>query len=149
MTWETSISKKCPISLAWQLRLPRHCRVLLHAANLWHGTDNFTSPLLEGMLRNFFGRKIRQLRPGLNPRTWVPEASMLTTRPDDDLIVESKLVARAIINHLLLCLTDFSISIYNFIFKTVIPVLFNYTYIKKSIFFIKIFKTFFNLHNFI
>ena len=25
-------------------------------------------------------RKIRRLQPGLNPRTWVPEASMLTTR---------------------------------------------------------------------
>jgi len=29
----------------------------------------------------FFARKIRRLQPGLNPRTWVPEASMLTTRP--------------------------------------------------------------------
>jgi hypothetical protein len=26
----------------------------------------------------FFARKIRRLRPGLNPRSWVPEASMLT-----------------------------------------------------------------------
>jgi hypothetical protein len=30
---------------------------------------------------DFFARKIRQLRPGLNPRSWVPEANMLTTRP--------------------------------------------------------------------
>jgi hypothetical protein len=29
---------------------------------------------------DFFVPKIRRLRPGLNPRTWVPEASMLTTR---------------------------------------------------------------------
>jgi hypothetical protein len=29
---------------------------------------------------DFFARKIRRLRPGLNPRTRVPEASMLTTR---------------------------------------------------------------------
>jgi hypothetical protein len=28
---------------------------------------------------DFFTRKIRRLRPGLNPRTWVPEVSMLTT----------------------------------------------------------------------
>ena len=27
---------------------------------------------------DFFARKIRQLRPGLNPRTWVPKASTLT-----------------------------------------------------------------------
>ena len=28
---------------------------------------------------DFFARKIRRLRPGSNPRSWVPEASMLTT----------------------------------------------------------------------
>jgi hypothetical protein len=43
---------------------------LLHAANLRHGD-----------LRIFSPEKIRRLRPGLNPRTRVPEASMLTTRP--------------------------------------------------------------------
>ena len=30
---------------------------------------------------DFYVRKIQLLRPGLNPQTWVPEASMLTTRP--------------------------------------------------------------------
>ena len=30
---------------------------------------------------DFFARKIRRLRPGSNPRSWIPEASMLTTRP--------------------------------------------------------------------
>jgi hypothetical protein len=39
---------------------------------LGHGTDSFTAPPEEGMLRIF---------TGLNPRPWVPEASMLTTRP--------------------------------------------------------------------
>jgi hypothetical protein len=54
-----------------------HCkyRDLLHAANLRHGTDGFTSPTKEGMLRTFY-----------RPRTWVPEASMLTTRPLKPLI---------------------------------------------------------------
>ena len=33
------------------------------------------------MLRIYKTVKIQRLRPGLNPRTWVPEASMLTTRP--------------------------------------------------------------------
>ena len=46
-----------------------------------HGTDSFTSPPEEGMLRIFMLVKIQRLRPGLNPQTWVPEASMLTTRP--------------------------------------------------------------------
>ena len=62
-------------------RLPRHFWVLLHAVNLRHGTDGFTSPPKEGVLRIFFARKIRQLRPGLNPRTRVPKASTLTSRP--------------------------------------------------------------------
>ena len=30
---------------------------------------------------DFYVRKIQRLRSGLNPQTWVPEVSMLTTRP--------------------------------------------------------------------
>ena len=33
------------------------------------------------MLKIFTTVQIQRLRPGLNPQTWVPEASMLTTRP--------------------------------------------------------------------
>jgi hypothetical protein len=65
----------------WQIssriRLPRNSRDLLHAANLRHGTDCFTSPPKEGALRNFSLLKIRRLQPGLNPQTWVPKASTL------------------------------------------------------------------------
>jgi hypothetical protein len=47
-------------------------RDLLHAANLRHGTAGFTSPPKEGVLGIYFSPwKIRRLRPGLNPRTWV------------------------------------------------------------------------------
>jgi len=60
-----------------RIRLPSNSRDLLHAANLWHGTDGITSPLREGVLRIFSPLKIRQLRPGLNPQTWVPKASTL------------------------------------------------------------------------
>ena len=49
----------------------------LHAVNLRHGTDGFTSPPKEGVLRIFSPRKIRRLRLGFNPRTWVPKASTL------------------------------------------------------------------------
>jgi len=52
-------------------------RNLLHAANLRHGTDGFTSPLKEGVLRIFLPLKIQRLRPGLNPQTWVLKASTL------------------------------------------------------------------------
>ena len=48
------------------------------AANLGHGTDNFTSLLKEGVLKIFYSPlKIQRLWPGLNPRTWVSEASPL------------------------------------------------------------------------
>ena len=52
-------------------------RDLFHAANLRHGTDGFSSPPKEGVLRIFSPLKIRRLRPGLNPRTWVLKASTL------------------------------------------------------------------------
>jgi len=57
--------------------LPRNSSDLLHAANLRHGTDGFTSPPKEGVLRIFSPLKIRRLLPGLNPRTWTPKASTL------------------------------------------------------------------------
>jgi len=57
-----------------RIRLPRNSRDLLHAANLRHGTDGFTSPPKEGVQRIFSPLKIR---PDLNPRTWVPKASTL------------------------------------------------------------------------
>jgi hypothetical protein len=39
----------------------------------------------EGMLWIFFVRKIRRLLPGSNPRPWVPEASILISRPPKPL----------------------------------------------------------------
>ena len=52
-------------------------RDILHAVNLRHGTNGFTSLPKEGVLRIFSSWKIRRLRRGLNPRTWVPKASTL------------------------------------------------------------------------
>ena len=63
--------ERCPVVILPKFRLPLKFRDLLHAANLWHGTDGFTSPPKEGVL------KIRRLRPGLNLRTWVPKAKGL------------------------------------------------------------------------
>ena len=70
--WNSSFRQIWP-----RRRLPRNSRDLLHAANLRHGADGFTSPLKEGVLKIFLPLKIRRLRPGLNPRTWVPKASTL------------------------------------------------------------------------
>jgi hypothetical protein len=55
-----------------RIRFSRNSRDLLQAANLRHGTDCFTSPPKEGVLRIFSPLKIRRLRPGLNPRTQRP-----------------------------------------------------------------------------
>ena len=52
-------------------------RDLLHAANLQHRTNGFTSPPKEGVLRIFRPEKSWRLRPGLNPRTWVLKGSTL------------------------------------------------------------------------
>jgi len=60
-----------------RIQLPPNPRDLLHVANLRHGTGGFTSPPKEGVLKFFSPLKIRRLRPGLNPRTWVPKASTL------------------------------------------------------------------------
>ena len=46
----------CPVILP-KFRLPLKFRDLLHAANLRHGTDGFTSPPKEGVLRIFFALK--------------------------------------------------------------------------------------------
>jgi hypothetical protein len=52
-------------------------KVLLHAANLRHGT----SPPKEVVLRILSPLKIHRPQPGLNPRILGPVASTLTTRP--------------------------------------------------------------------
>jgi hypothetical protein len=70
--WARNIRKFC-------LNVDFHVtfRDLLHAVKLRHWTDGFTSPPKEGVLRIFLDLKIRLLRPGENPRTWVPEAGAL------------------------------------------------------------------------
>ena len=65
--------ERCPGVILPEFRFP----LLLHAANLRHGTDGFTSPPKEGELRILFALKIRRLRPGLNPQTWVLKSSTL------------------------------------------------------------------------
>jgi hypothetical protein len=117
------LSEKLPVNLACDSDFHVNRRVLLHAANLRHGTDGFTSPPKEGMLWIFFVRKIRRLRPfffsylvlhcsgiglsivvcilsycmlrsGANPRSWVPEANMLTTRPPKPLHEDDSITSR-------------------------------------------------------
>jgi hypothetical protein len=86
------INASAPSSERWKYRarngrlilpvtqLPCNHRVLLRAANLRHVANGFTSLTKEGMLSIFQPKKIRRLRPGLNPLTRVPEDSMQTIR---------------------------------------------------------------------
>jgi hypothetical protein len=71
---DVMMDEKWPVNLACDSDTHVNYSVLLHAAKLQHGTDGFTSPPKEGMLWTFS-----------NPRSWVPEASMLTTRPPKPL----------------------------------------------------------------
>jgi hypothetical protein len=48
---------KWPVKFSLTMRLPRHCRVLLHATKLLRGTGGFISPPKEGMLRIFSPEK--------------------------------------------------------------------------------------------
>ena len=68
---ELFVGEKCSDKFWPRIRLPRNSR------DMGHGTDGFTSPPKEGVLRIFSPLKIRRLRPGLNPPTWVPKASTL------------------------------------------------------------------------
>jgi hypothetical protein len=60
-----------------EMMTPKPFRDLLHAANLRHWTDGFTSPPKEGMMRIFSPLKIRRLQQGFNPQTWVLKPSTL------------------------------------------------------------------------
>jgi hypothetical protein len=81
-TWETSSSGRWNSS--WARNVPTNFglefdfHVILGIFYMRHVTDGCTSPPKEGL-------KIRRLRPGLNPRTWVPKASTLTARPPKPL----------------------------------------------------------------
>ena len=63
-------------NLAWNARLPRSIQesFTYRKSTTWDRGLYFPS---EGVLRIFSPWKIRRLRPGLNPRTWVPKASTL------------------------------------------------------------------------
>ena len=77
--------ERCPVVILPEFRFPRKFRDLLHAANLRHGTDGFTSPPKEGVLRIFFALKIRRLRSGLNLGTKGQHATPRPPKPVDGI----------------------------------------------------------------
>jgi hypothetical protein len=52
------LGEKWPVKFSLTMRLPRHCRVLLHAAKLRHGADGFTFPPKEDTLRIFSPERV-------------------------------------------------------------------------------------------
>jgi hypothetical protein len=64
-----------------RIRHPRNSRDLLHAANLRHGTDGFTSPLKEGVLRIIFALKNPTASAGFEPANLGTKSLHATSRP--------------------------------------------------------------------
>jgi hypothetical protein len=68
-------------NISSRIRLPRNSRYLLHAANLRHGTDGFTSPPKEDMRRKFFSLKNPTTSGGFEPANLGTKGQHATTRP--------------------------------------------------------------------
>jgi hypothetical protein len=60
-------------------------KVILHAVNLRHGTDGFTSPPKEGVLRIFFARKNPTASAGFEPASLGTKGQHATSRPPKPL----------------------------------------------------------------
>ena len=60
-------------------------RNLLHAVNLGHGTDGFTSPPKEGVLRIFFALKNPTASAGFEPANLATKGQHATSRPPKPL----------------------------------------------------------------
>jgi hypothetical protein len=60
-------------------------RDLLHAANLWHGTDGFTSPPKEGVLRIFYALKNPMASDWFEPVNLDTKGQHTTPRPPKPL----------------------------------------------------------------
>ena len=75
-----------------KIRLSRNSRDLLHAANLWHGTDGFTSPPKEGVLRIFSALKNPTASAGFEPANLGTKSQHATSRPPKPLRMAKRLL---------------------------------------------------------
>ena len=73
-------------------------RDLLHAVNLRHGTNGFTSLLKEGVLRNFFALKNPTTSAGFEPANLGTKGQRASSRPPKPLVYIAKLVKRTRLN---------------------------------------------------
>jgi len=70
-----------PVVILPKFRLPHKFRDLLHAPNLRHGTEGFTSPPKEGVLRIFFRPKNPTASAGFEPTNLDTKGQHATPRP--------------------------------------------------------------------
>jgi hypothetical protein len=109
MTWQTTINERWNYGremtdqFSLTMRLPCHCRVLLHTAELRHRTDGFTSPPKEACW-GFFRPKNPTASAGFEPANLVTRGHHAKTRPPKPLWAPaySKLEQRQMLS----CLTS-------------------------------------------
>jgi hypothetical protein len=79
------LGEKWPVSFACDSDFHINCRGLFtcHISAIWDRWLYFPSEGRHAV--DFFAGKIQRRRSGSNPQSWVPEASMLTTRPLESL----------------------------------------------------------------
>jgi len=75
-----TVGEKCLVVILPKFRLPRKFRDLLHAANLRHGTDGFTSPPKEGVL-SIFRPNNPTASAGFEPANFCTKCLHATPRP--------------------------------------------------------------------
>ena len=78
-------ARRCPAVILPKLRLPRKFRDLLNASNLRHGTEGFTSPPKEGVLRIFFRPKNQKASAGFKPAKLGTKGQHANPRPPKQL----------------------------------------------------------------
>ena len=83
-------ARNCPVILP-KFRLPLKFMDLLHAENLRHGTDGFTSPPKEGVLR-FFRPKNPTASAGFEPANLGTKGQHATPRPPKPLTLRYRIL---------------------------------------------------------
>jgi len=75
------VGEKCSRQISSRIRLPRNSIDLLHAANLRHGTDGFTSPSEGRRAEDFFALKNPTASAGFEPANLGTKGQHATARP--------------------------------------------------------------------
>jgi hypothetical protein len=89
----TEAGEKCLNNFAYNLQLPWYIIRFFNMLQTCNMGQMALLPFWRKACWGFFDRKIWRLQPGANPRSWVTEASMLTTRPPKPLTSMDTLVS--------------------------------------------------------